>query len=178
MAWVRAILTGLAIWGLTLQPAAARGAQSDLEYSVKASYLIRFAAFVEWPPSAFAGPEAPLTICVVGRDPFGAGLDRAAQGQTAFGRALAVRRPTTPEGVAACHVVYVGEGGSTLLSGQEARPNLLQVTDSAVSARRGMIHFAISQGRVRFHIDLGAATRARLAISSRLLNLALSVEGG
>ncbi len=171
-------MMGLLIWGLALQPAVARPTQSDLEYSVKANYLIRFAAFVEWPPRAFATPQAPLVICVAGRDPFGAGLDRAARGQTAFGRPLAVRRPATREDIAVCHIVYVGQGGASLMEGVEGRQNLLQVTDAAVSAKRGMIHFAVSNGRVRFHIDLGAATRSRLAISSRLLNLALSVEGG
>lgn len=178
MGWIRAILTGLAIWSLTLQPAVARGAQTDLEYSVKANYLVRFAAFVEWPPSAFSGTQAPLTICVVGRDPFGTGLDRVARGQTAYGHPLAVRRPRTREEIAACHIVYVGQGGTSLMTGLEGRPNLLWVSDGAVSTERGMIHFVVSNARVRFHIDLGAATRGRLAISSRLLNLALSVEGG
>ena len=41
-----------------------------------------------------------------------------------------------------------------------------------------MIHFVIDDDRVRFHIDLQAASRSRLSISSRLLNLALSVRGG
>jgi hypothetical protein len=40
-----------------------------------------------------------------------------------------------------------------------------------------MIHFVIASNRVRFHIDKSAAERARLQISSRLLNLALDVRG-
>ena len=40
-----------------------------------------------------------------------------------------------------------------------------------------MIHFVVSDGRVRFHIDQGAAGRGKLVLSSRLLNLALSVRG-
>lgn len=178
MAMARAMLTGLAFWSIALQPAAASARQTDLEYSVKASYLVRFAAFVEWPRQAFSGPRAPLAICVVGRDPFGARLDRAAAQQTAFGRPLAVRRPTTRDAVATCQIVYVGQSGAALMEGLEGQPNLLTVTDSAVSAQRGMVHFAIRNGRVKFHIDLGAASRSGLAISSRLLNLALSVEGG
>lgn len=178
MTGVRAILTGLMIWGLATQPAAARSAQTDLEYSVKANYLIRFAAFVEWSPRAFTTPRAPLVICVVGRDPFGSGLDQAARGQTAFGHPLAIRRPVAREELAGCHIAYVGQGGDSFMEGLNSRQNLLEVTDSTVSTRRGMIHFAISNGRVRFHVDLGATTRARLAMSSRLLNLALSVEGG
>lgn len=155
---------------------AARG--GSLEYSVKANYLVRFAAFVEWPPRAFANAQAPVVICVAGRDPFGATLDRAARGQTAYGRPLAVRRPATREAVAGCHILYVGVGAETLITAAAGQPGLLMVTDAAVAPPRGAIHFVISEARVRFHIDQRAATRSGLAVSSRLLNLALSVRAG
>lgn len=164
-----------AAWILAVQAgSAAAAAPADLEYSVKANYLVRFAAFVEWPASAFADSQTPVSICVLGRDPFGPALDRAARAQTARGRALAVRRPATAEAAANCHILYLGRGAPAI----EARSGLLVVTDAAVSERRGMIHFVISDARVRFHIDLQAASRERLSVSSRLLNLALSVQGG
>ena len=167
------VLTAAA-WILGVQAGAtSAAAQSRLEYSVKANYLVRFAAFVEWPSSAFDDARTPVSICVVGRDPFGVALDRAARDQTAHGRALAVRRPATPEATAGCHILYVGQDNGTV-----ARPGMLVVTDSAFSEKRGMIHFVVSDARVRFHIDLQAASRERLSISSRLLNLALTVRGG
>lgn len=152
-------------------------AQSNLEYSIKANYLVRFAAFVDWPVGVFAGPQSPVVICVVGRDPFGRVLDRAARSQTAHGRALTVRRPTTPEAAAACHILYVGPGGAAIAAALEALPGRLTVTDAAIAPRRGMIHFVVIDDRVRFHIDQGAAARRNLTLSSRLLNLALSVQG-
>lgn len=150
---------------------------ASLEYSVKANYLVRFAAFVEWPAGAFADARSPVVICVLGRDPFGQGLDRAAASQTAYGRVLHVRRPTTPEAAAACHILYVGADGAALATALESLPGRLTVTDAAVAPRRGMIHFVVSDNRVRFHIDQAAANRSRLTLSSRLLNLALSVQG-
>lgn len=165
------------LWSLPLQVVAApQPAQTSLEYSVKANYLVRFAAFVEWPAQSFAGSQSPVVVCVVGRDPFNGALDRAANGQTAHGRALAVRRPGTAEAAAGCHILYVGRGGGDMVP-QGSRAILL-VTDAGVSSDRGMIHFVIDDDRVRFHIDLQAASRGRLSISSRLLNLALSVRGG
>lgn len=150
--------------------------QATLEYSVKANYLVRFAAFVDWPRRAFATHQSPVVICVVGRDPFDGALNRAARAQTAHGRSLSVRRPRSAEAAAGCHILYVGKGGGGLVpNGPRA---VLLVTDAAVSADRGMIHFVISDERVRFHIDLQAASRSGLSISSRLLNLALSVRGG
>lgn len=165
------------LWSLSLHVAAApQPAQTSLEYSVKANYLVRFAAFVEWPAQSFATSQSPVVICVVGRDPFNGALDRAARGQTAHGRALAVRRPGTAEAAAGCHILYVGRSGGAMVP-EGPRPVLL-VTDGGVSSDRGMIHFVIDDDRVRFHIDLQAASRSRLSISSRLLNLALSVRGG
>jgi hypothetical protein len=164
-----------AAWILAVQGGAtSAAAQANLEYSVKASYLVRFAAFVEWPASAFANGQTPMSICVLGRDPFGAALDRAARDQTARGRALAVRRLATAEAAVDCHILYLGRGAPEV----EARSGLLVVTDAAAPDHRGMIHFVISDSRVRFHIDLQAASRERLSISSRLLNLALTVQGG
>jgi hypothetical protein len=58
------------------------------------------------------------------------------------------------------------------LRGQPA----LTVTDAAMGPARGMIHFTLQGGRVRFHIDDDMAARSNLAISARLLGLALSVK--
>lgn len=166
----------LIVWGVLAAPAMAAPMQADLEYSVKANYLVRFAAFVEWPDNAFAGPQAPVVLCVAGRDPFGATLDNAARAQTAFGRSLTVRRPASADAVAGCHILYVGRGAGSLIPQATQRPGLLVVTDSATASDRGMIHFVVAESRVRFHIDQRTASRSGLSISSRLLNLALSVR--
>lgn len=179
MAGTRRKPAGLAaIWGLTLLIAASpAAAQGRLEYSVKANYLVRFAAFVDWPSRVFSSPQSPVVICVVGRDPFAGGLDTAARAQTAYGRPLAVRRPGATA-LAGCHIVYVGQGAAAALTAAAGQPGILVVTDSAAAPERGAIHFVLSQGRVRFHIDQQAAGRNGLTISSRLLNLALTVRGG
>lgn len=179
MALTRRKPAGLAaIWGLSLLIAATPGAaQSRLEYSVKANYLVRFAAFVDWPPRAFSSPVSSVVICVVGRDPFAGALDTAVRGQTAHGRLLTVRRPAATA-LAGCHIVYVGEGGTAALTEAAGQAGVLVVTDRATGSERGMIHFVLSEDRVRFHIDQQAAERNGLTISSRLLNLALSTRGG
>ncbi len=176
---IAVVLTAAWILADPARPAVAQAASGgSLEYSVKANYLVRFAAFVEWPPRAFANAQAPVVICVAGRDPFGATLDRAVRGQTAYGRSMTVRRAATREAVAGCHILYVGAGAEALITTAAGQPGLLMVTDSATAPVRGTIHFALSEARVRFHIDQQAATRSGLEISSRLLNLALSVRTG
>ena len=73
----------------------ARAQESQLELAVKATYLYKFAPFVEWPASAFDSPTAPLVLCVVGDDPFGDLLDRAVSGQHAGKHPIALRRLST-----------------------------------------------------------------------------------
>jgi hypothetical protein len=164
----------MVVLALAVEASPAR-AQS-LEYVVKANYLVRFAAFTDWPPSAFDTPGAPLNICIAGHDPFGEALDQAAAGQTAHGRRIAVRRLGDRTTFDDCQIVFLGR---TATGAPEATAPVLVVTDSALSTRAGMIQFVIANNRVRFNIDQAAAGRARLAMSSRLLNLAVRVrEGG
>lgn len=168
----RRVLT-VAVITLALTGWAVEARAQNLEYAVKANYLVRFAVFVEWPATAFPDATAPLTICVAGRDPFGATLDQAAAAQTAQGRRIRLRRLPGQAGGAGCHIVYLGHGAAI-----DVAPGALVVTDAAVSERRGMIHFVLVSNRVRFHIDQTAARQAGLTMSSRLLNLAVSVRGG
>src|SRR5258708_11984507 len=44
------------------------------EYQLKSVFLFNFAQFVEWPTNAFPEAQTPLTIGVLGNDPFGAYL--------------------------------------------------------------------------------------------------------
>ncbi|WP_296818043.1 YfiR family protein [Brevundimonas sp.] len=164
----------IAAWLALGAPAAV--AQS-LEQPVKANYLARFAAFVQWP--ARAEGSGPIRVCVVGADPFGAVLDQALASQTVNGRRLEARRIARISAGSGCHIAYLG-GSSSQTVGEGlaavAGEPVLTVTDEARGSARGVIHFTIFQNRVRFHIDDVQAGRGGLSISSRLLNLALSVR--
>ena len=159
-----------AVLALAAQASPVR-AQS-LAYQIKANYLVRFAAFVDWPPAAFAAPDAPLTLCVAGQDPFGRSLDQAAASQTAHGRRIVIRR-LGRAAVTGCHIVYLGRDAASL---PDADRPVLTVSDAAVAGRRATIHFVIVDNRVRFEINRTAAARAGLGVSSRLLNLAVDVQ--
>lgn len=163
-----------------LSPAVAAVPDANaLEWAVKASYLYKFAPFVVWPPRAFTAPNEPLTICIVGEDPFGAVLDQATQGQRVNGRPLLVRRIDTAAAGSSCHILFAGRTGSQ--SAEEvvravARQPVLTVTDASRGGGAGMIRFVLVDGRVRFVIDTAAAETSGIAISSKLLGLAVRVE--
>ena len=151
--------------------------QESLETAVKASYLAKFAPFVEWPAAA-APPAGPFTICVIGQDPFGPLLDRAIAGQALGGQPLAVERLKAAESGAPsrCRIAFLGgsrgQPVKAALKALHGAP-VLTVTDAADSP--GVIDFVVSQGRVRFRVDDRLAADDGLTISSKLLSLATSV---
>ena len=77
---------------LAFLTASVRAAEPSLEYAVKGTYLYKFGAFVEWPAAAFEGPDGAVTLCIVGRDPFGPALDQAIAGQRIGPRPVRLRR--------------------------------------------------------------------------------------
>lgn len=174
----RRSLPVVAALALALTAATAR-AQQPTEDAVKAAFLPKFARYVAWPGPMRPQPRAPFHLCVIGRDPFGRLLDQSAAGELIDGHGVTVRRIASADGAAGCHMAFVqgtapGETARLLLA-LRFQP-VLTVTDGRAGAQRGIIHFTIVSGRVRFFIDEAAAAGRGLSISSRLLALAVAVR--
>jgi hypothetical protein len=56
----------------------------SVEYPVKLAFLYNFAKFVEWPADSYSNPGAPLSICIVGLDPFGSAIEGELQTRKAW----------------------------------------------------------------------------------------------
>jgi hypothetical protein len=150
--------------------------QDSLEYPVKAAFLPKFGGFLEWPPHALG--DGAVNLCIFGHDPFGSALDRASQSVRIGPRPIVVRRLPELAGWSSCHLMYVGRGRrpvGEVLRAVQGYP-VVTITDEAVGPARGVIHFVVRDNRVRFHIDDRQAARGNVGISSKLLNLALSVR--
>lgn len=147
------------------------------EYEVKAAFLYNFARFVDWPEETAA---TDLALCVLGTDPFGPALDALA-GKEVQGRRLSVRRIDSGGDWSACHMLFVPESEQsrldTLLGEFAAHHGILSVSDiNGFAGRGGIIELVLDQNRVRFAINVEAATRAGLTVSSKLLRLAEGVN--
>jgi hypothetical protein len=153
-------------------PLAGAEAQTSLEYQVKAAYLTKFAPFIEWPDGVFASASAPVTICILGADPFDGTIDRTA-GSDGTGRPLAIRRIASAEAANGCQIVYSQDAEVGTLATMTGKP-VVTVTESGPSAH-GIISFVMVDNHVRFDIDDDAAARNGIRISSKLLELAHSV---
>jgi YfiR/HmsC-like len=148
------------------------------EYDVKAAFLLNFAKFVEWPPTAFADADSPIAICILGNDPFGRVIDELVQGETANGRKLTVRRLSEPPGPRVCQIVFAagpGKEAAKTMSGL-GRGVLTVGEGEAFVPDGGIIGFVVESRRVRFDINQTAAEGAALKLSSKLLSVARAVE--
>ncbi|MEP7205839.1 MAG: YfiR family protein [Casimicrobiaceae bacterium] len=150
--------------------------------SVKAAFLYKFLAFVDWPQSAFLLPDTPLIIGVVGADELAAELDQITSGRTLNNHPILIRRMRDGDTLAGLQVLFVGRTEATRLStiaARAAQRPILTVTDLPGGLDQGMaITFVNTEGRVRFEISVEAAERSGLKLSSRLLAVAQAVRTG
>jgi hypothetical protein len=173
MQLLRRILIGC-LASLTLQGAMA--ADNSVEYGVKGAFLYKLIPFVQWPTSALPSPNAPIAICILGHDPFGATLDKQVADQHADAHPIVLRRIDAPD--PSCQAVFVGNADAptetAMLQAYQGKP-VLTVTDSGAPAG-GIVSFVIDNNHVRFDIDDAAAARSGLTISSKLLSLARNTK--
>jgi YfiR/HmsC-like len=155
--------------------------EAPSEYQVKAAYLYNFLKFVEWPEDSFADPLAPIVIGVVGEDPFGNALPQVVIGKTIQGRDLVIRKYHSGEDLRGAHILFISVSEKKrlpqVLSGLRGSSVLTVADMDGFLEAGGMIQLLSEDNRVRFAINLDAADRARLKISSKLLSLAKRVGG-
>lgn len=165
-AWVLLVLVGTC---------AAQAHVPSLEYQVKASYLYNFTKFVEWPEDVLSS-SGTFNLCVLGRSRFGDALD-GLQGERVQGRELAFHRVSSLAGARSvrCHLLFVSATGSSdIQHGIGVERGMLTVGETPHFLKGGgVITLVEVNGRIRFKVNQQAAQQAGLAVSSRLLRLAL-----
>ena len=155
---------------------------SALENDLKAALLAAFPRYVDWPSGGPAADAAPIVLAVFGETNLDNEIRAAIAGKTVNGRPLVFKRALTEaECATGCHIVYI--------SPEERRrlPSLLnRLKDSSVLTigesddfleRGGIIKLVRRERKFKFEVNLTAARRARLEISSKLLKLADAVHG-
>jgi len=154
-------------------------AKISREYLIKAAILYNFAKFAEWPAAAFGGDNAPLRICVIGTDPFGLAL-HSLDGKSVRSRPLVTGLIANVEEAAACHILFVSasEKGRmvAILDGVGALPILTVADMGQFTSSGGIVTLKKAEDRSRLEINIGAAEKAGLKLSSKLLRLADTVS--
>ena len=155
--------------------------EAPTEYQVKAAYLLNFLKFVEWPGDPNADIHERWIVGVIGENPFGDGLSQIIKGKAVQGHELEVREFRSGEDLRVCHVLFMSVSEKKRLASTLAGLNgssVLTVGDmDHFIESGGMVQFVMEEKRVRFAIDIGATSRSRLKVSSKLLSLARTVTG-
>lgn len=152
---------------------------TSAEYQIKAAFVCKFGAYVEWPSRAFDRSDSPLVIGVAGDNAVVEAMTRAAAQQAIDGRAIVVRRVQHGESLAGLHIVFItrSQAGwlADVLAAAKGLP-LLTVTESEQTAGRdSMINFVVVADKVRFDVTPHLAELNQLKISARLLGVARKV---
>lgn len=156
---------------------AAMQTQSSREHDLKAVLLFNLTRFVEWPPAAFADPEAPFVIGILGHDPYGKVLDEVVRMESYGRHKIQVVRYRDVESAKECQILFIAADEDSSLTRILSRLRgraLLTVGDSAgFSLRGGMV--ALNQnadGKIRLRINLDAVRSSGLIVSGKLLRVA------
>jgi hypothetical protein len=148
----------------------------SVEYPVKLAFLYNFAKFVEWPADSYSSPGAPLSICIVGHDPFSLDLEGELRTRKAWGHPVEVLTLRPADTLSTCHMVFIpvtekDEGGKILRSLTGSSTLTVGETEG-FAATGGVINLTVEKSEVHFEVNRLAADRAHLKISAKLLSLA------
>ncbi|MBK7415870.1 MAG: YfiR family protein [Dechloromonas sp.] len=164
-----------ALLGLPL----AYGQQAPLsDQQLRAAFVLNFIRYTEWPERAFAAPDTPLMLCVLGNDPTGVALGGLA-GKTVKGRTIQVRTVNTADEARNCHALFFADADArrhvSILRAVQTLPVLtISDSDSFIDIG-GMIGLLYLDSRLQFEVNLAVVQHSQLKSSSQLLRLARNV---
>ena len=131
---------------------------------------------------ASKGLQDPISICILGKNPFGDALAEAVRGKNVDGRSLIIRQVDDAKDACDCNIVFVRsterKRSKSFLGAISGQRRFRTVGEAdGFTSDGGIINLKIDGERVRFQINVGAAEREKLRISSKLLGLAEIVGG-
>lgn len=156
----------------------AQETDAEVEYKLKAAFLLNFAKFINWPEGTFAGDEQPFKVCVLGESPFGSTL-ATIESRTVANRKVNLHYVNTLQEAVDCHLLFVSASEKNNLANINAALDdhaITTVSDIKGFARDGgIIEFITREDKLAFTINLRRAREQELNIHSALLNLAQEV---
>ncbi len=146
--------------------------------SVVAAYLVNFANHVSWPEDVTTGPHAPLTIAIIGKDPFGETLDRALIGKTAAGRPIRAVRVKRIDQLAGAQIVFMDQPtrawSDEVAAALAGKPVLLIAFEAEGGGSAAAVDIVVTpEGTVRYKLAINTVKRAGLSPSAGLLQYSL-----
>jgi hypothetical protein len=151
------------------------------ENRIKAAYLFQFGRYVEWPAEAFAGPQSPFRIGVLGDDPVAADLLLIAQTKKVQDRPIEVQKCSLTSDLTTFHILFVPanlepEKQQEIVRKTVGKHILLVGGGAKLVNMGGSVSFVVEENSVRFYIARKAIERQGLTISAKLLQVGRVVD--
>lgn len=160
------------------------------EFETKAEVISLLGKFVTWPSAVVPSAQRPLTIGLLGHDPFVENgvnqLDQVVAAERAKGRAIVVRRFDSAKNYQMCHILYVSDTAApnsveqafkerldAALKLTAGEPVLLLGAAPGLGSRgvAANMLFDRTNNRIRLEINPDAAARSGLKVAPQLLRL-------
>jgi hypothetical protein len=169
------LLTGCIAW---LMPPANADDAPVPENAMKAVYLYNFAQLTEWPSSTER--EGGFKLCFFGSEELSRSLEKL-RGRMIDNRVVHLQQVTDAVEARQCNMLFVGDAdigrAGRMIEALRGRPILI-VTDDAHLLRLGaMVLMQREAKRLAFEVNLDPAKHSQLRFSSKLLRLAVRVNG-
>ena len=150
------------------------------ESELKAALLYNFAKFVKWPSNDPRADDSTFVIGIIGDSPIQELLEKSVEGKQIRKQRVKVRAISDHDSLNACKMLFVGSSEKdeyeSILELVADKPILTVGELADFADAGGIIGFYRKDNMIRFKINVEAATRASLNISSKLLRLARIVE--
>jgi len=148
------------------------------EYQLKLAFMVNFARFLTWPEESFTPQQPQLTLCVLGKNPFGNALG-GVEGKKVGDRTLKVKQLEALGKEQQCHLLFVSqsEAGSLANLGPAlGRRPVVTVSDiPGFAVAGGSIEFVVKDEKLSFVINNSVMKDRGVQASSSLLNLAAAI---
>ena len=176
---VRLVVATLLLSIFDRGPVLAQDSAAD-EYEIRAAMLFNLTKFVEWPAWKVSDAATPFEICSLGSDELVPAIERLLRNKVIETRPVTTHRLIKTQDGTSCRILYVG--GSERKRFEELAPGLAKAAVLTVSDQEwftkdgGIVGLPLTDNRILIEINLGAAQKSGLIVSSKLLRLAAVVR--
>jgi hypothetical protein len=152
--------------------------ETTQEYQLKLAFMVNFARFITWPELSFT-EQPQLTLCVLGKNPFGNALS-GVEGKKVGDRTLKVKQLDGFGKDQQCHLLFVSQSEvnslATLESALGRRPVVTVSDIPGFAAAGGSIEFVVKDEKLSFVINNSVMKDRGVQTGSALLNLAAAIR--
>ena len=153
---------------------AARSQEASVtsQYPIISAYIYNFTQFTTWPDKAI---KDEFSVCVLGRDPFGASL-APLKSRSVNQKNIAIRYQRRGDGLTGCNILFIAESESDhvdeIVKSLGDAPVLTMSNIDGFTDAGGMVEFQRNDQKIGIKIGLTSVQNSGITISSKLLRIA------